>query len=1065
MTRFLLERPEQRQQRHIPTTEPAKCPVNESNLGEHIGPDSERHSAVTPVAPFWLFLTKNLSQRNKFLNWLGPKLSKTMDVVRATAPSTGIVRGAGFGYAGSGEGDGVVPVSLDTGAVVVGGGGGAGGPTASPAADQAVPVVDLNESIDYGLVYARHTFVANLEGQVCVLKGDALDMLDDSNSYWWLVKCIKTDEIGYIPAENVETPFERLARLNSARNVQLATATQADFNDVRPEQDGRRLRFNEVPDVCEDYDEDYYDNDEDISPDPLSNPLGGPSFAASAANQDAFAQGSGRPGLGSSDQSDPRRARNQQGAASDFDAKTKSPPSNEVAYSGPTGGTRTQRASISLGQSLFQRLIKRNGTKNEKGEKTVHGSLQRDEFNRYKNAVNDQSPPLLEASTQPLNVLRIYAGNVDLKATFKTVSLTKSMTTLELLDQTLRRFRVPGSPVGEYYLSVIHMDSQERPIPEKGVVSEFLEGLRSKHLPGIGINSLSRATTSGRVSAVSLYDDNFLKVIINKKLNAVEKNFRIVRIVVYDEMDPSIRIFKTIALESDVTVKEMIEIAAKKLKISQKAYKFSLSSVFENKEILRDENEMILEVLKAAEQSSEEMIFILGKEPIPGMSESPEESDSPSRAKASSVNRGASPMNSSEASGASPSERRLYGLGDGRTLTPDLSPDSAGRKQSPPKAANGPPNQTWHPPTPPDENNGNNQVQRLGPVPSFSGDDTLGQGPIMDRVPPRKGSLVATQPLAGKAGGPGTRPRAMEATVTAVPASYGGRPKEAAPVSPPDKPLPEVPFSDAVAPPGAASAASMRSDIGVMEQYLQEMMVDAKDPRTGGARAPAQQMTTSPASRQRPEPNMATSVSRLRSAVAPNGLISPTSHPAGPRPLPTPTPSSSTAAAAAGQQSAALQGMYQDLERDLESLSAAAARAPQSVLVARASSAAPPAPPKSGSPEGAYAISPGPAGARKSSLTWNEPRSVTAAAAAAAAAVASAGAGALPAPPPPSVPPRSANPAVVDGDRPFDGEWALEKMKEVEMVLNTLQRDLDSICGKACQLAKLAHPNSAKASS
>ncbi|KAJ1550960.1 hypothetical protein HK405_015495, partial [Cladochytrium tenue] len=303
----------------------------------------------------------------------------------------------------------------------------------------------------------------------------------------------------------------------------------------------------------------------------------------------------------------------------------------------------------------------------------------------------------------------------------------------------------------------------------------------------------------------------------------------------------------------------------------------------------------------------------------------------------------------------------------------------------------------------------------------------------------------------------------MEAAVTAVPASYGGRPKEAAPVSSPDKPLPEVPFSDAVAPPGAASAASMRSDIGVMEQYLQEMTVDAKDPRGGGPRGLMPQMTPSTAARQRPEPNMVTSVSRLRSAVAPNGLVSPTSHPAGPRPLPTPTPSSSTAAAAAtGQQSAALQDMYQDLERDLESLSAVASRAPQSVLVTRTSSAAPPAPPKSGSPEGVYAVSPGPAGARKSSLTWTEPRSAMARAASGAAA--RAGAGALPAPPPPSVPLRSANPAVVDGDRPFDGEWALEKMKEVEMVLNTLQRDLDSICGKACQLAKLGHPNSAKAS-
>ncbi|KAI8851505.1 hypothetical protein BC829DRAFT_118171 [Chytridium lagenaria] len=97
--------------------------------------------------------------------------------------------------------------------------------------EPASPMMELDETIDYSLVYALHTFVANLEGQVCVLKGDSLELLDDSNSYWWLVKCIKTDEIGYIPAENVETPFERLARLNKIRNVQLASINAQDAEE------------------------------------------------------------------------------------------------------------------------------------------------------------------------------------------------------------------------------------------------------------------------------------------------------------------------------------------------------------------------------------------------------------------------------------------------------------------------------------------------------------------------------------------------------------------------------------------------------------------------------------------------------------------------------------------------------------------------------------------------------------------------------------------------------------------------------------------------------------------
>ncbi|ORE13213.1 hypothetical protein BCV71DRAFT_246471 [Rhizopus microsporus] len=50
-----------------------------------------------------------------------------------------------------------------------------------------------------------------------------MTLLDDTNSYWWLVRALKTSEVGYIPAENIETPFERLARLNKHRNVEVTS--------------------------------------------------------------------------------------------------------------------------------------------------------------------------------------------------------------------------------------------------------------------------------------------------------------------------------------------------------------------------------------------------------------------------------------------------------------------------------------------------------------------------------------------------------------------------------------------------------------------------------------------------------------------------------------------------------------------------------------------------------------------------------------------------------------------------------------------------------------------------
>ncbi|KAI8909006.1 hypothetical protein EDD86DRAFT_218682 [Gorgonomyces haynaldii] len=92
---------------------------------------------------------------------------------------------------------------------------------------QLVPV-ESEADIDYSLVYALFTFIATLDGQLNVMKGEPLDLVDDTNSYWWLVKSVKTADVGYVPAENIETPLERLARLNKSRNVDYSTVTPDD---------------------------------------------------------------------------------------------------------------------------------------------------------------------------------------------------------------------------------------------------------------------------------------------------------------------------------------------------------------------------------------------------------------------------------------------------------------------------------------------------------------------------------------------------------------------------------------------------------------------------------------------------------------------------------------------------------------------------------------------------------------------------------------------------------------------------------------------------------------------
>ncbi|KAI1327850.1 hypothetical protein F5Y16DRAFT_370476 [Xylariaceae sp. FL0255] len=86
----------------------------------------------------------------------------------------------------------------------------------------------IDEDIDFEFVYALHTFVATVEGQANATKGDTMVLLDDSNSYWWLVRVVKDSSIGYLPAEHIETPTERLARLNKHRNVELSSTTLSD---------------------------------------------------------------------------------------------------------------------------------------------------------------------------------------------------------------------------------------------------------------------------------------------------------------------------------------------------------------------------------------------------------------------------------------------------------------------------------------------------------------------------------------------------------------------------------------------------------------------------------------------------------------------------------------------------------------------------------------------------------------------------------------------------------------------------------------------------------------------
>lgn len=68
----------------------------------------------------------------------------------------------------------------------------------SPISDSGWEDISLqgSEDIDFEFVYALHTFVATVEGQANATKGDTMVLLDDTNSYWWLVRVVKDSSIG-----------------------------------------------------------------------------------------------------------------------------------------------------------------------------------------------------------------------------------------------------------------------------------------------------------------------------------------------------------------------------------------------------------------------------------------------------------------------------------------------------------------------------------------------------------------------------------------------------------------------------------------------------------------------------------------------------------------------------------------------------------------------------------------------------------------------------------------------------------------------------------------------------
>ncbi|QPG73462.1 hypothetical protein FOA43_000773 [Brettanomyces nanus] len=72
--------------------------------------------------------------------------------------------------------------------------------------------------LDPSKMYALYDFNGPDPSHIELLKDDSVELLNDSDSYWWLVRRLNNGKVGFAPAEILETYGERLARLNCWKN-------------------------------------------------------------------------------------------------------------------------------------------------------------------------------------------------------------------------------------------------------------------------------------------------------------------------------------------------------------------------------------------------------------------------------------------------------------------------------------------------------------------------------------------------------------------------------------------------------------------------------------------------------------------------------------------------------------------------------------------------------------------------------------------------------------------------------------------------------------------------------
>lgn len=79
------------------------------------------------------------------------------------------------------------------------------------------------------MVYVSRDFYATMDTQLSVFCDDELQLLSDSDKYWWLVREQTSGQTGYVPSDIVESLDEHVAKMNRLKNQELTRPTSNDL--------------------------------------------------------------------------------------------------------------------------------------------------------------------------------------------------------------------------------------------------------------------------------------------------------------------------------------------------------------------------------------------------------------------------------------------------------------------------------------------------------------------------------------------------------------------------------------------------------------------------------------------------------------------------------------------------------------------------------------------------------------------------------------------------------------------------------------------------------------------